>query len=65
MPAMIAVSLALLVEVPICLGLAFSDATVNFARYLSASDDVAQVTAMMWRSMDWVDQALPAREEHS
>lgn len=53
-PALTAVCLALLVEVPICLGLTFSGASQSWARCVSASDDVAQVTAMMWRSMDWV-----------
>ncbi|KAJ6787768.1 hypothetical protein PWT90_06454 [Aphanocladium album] len=51
-PALVSVVLALLVELPFCLFLSFFGAR-PFARYLSGSDDVAVVAAMMWRTIDW------------
>ncbi|PPQ83240.1 hypothetical protein CVT24_001351 [Panaeolus cyanescens] len=51
-PALKAVCIALLIEVPLCIGLSFNGAKY-FARYLSNSDEVADVTAMMWRSIDF------------
>jgi hypothetical protein len=51
-PAIKSSLLALLVEVPLCIGLSFQGAKL-FARYLSNSDEVAEVTAMMWRSIDF------------
>jgi hypothetical protein len=41
-----------MIESPICLGLALRGAG-PFAKYLSQSDEVAAITAMMWRSIDW------------
>ncbi|KAM0275924.1 hypothetical protein ACHAQH_007266 [Verticillium albo-atrum] len=51
-PAFLSLCIALAVEVPICLFLTFYAAR-PFARYLSGSDEVADVTAKMWRSIDW------------
>ncbi|ROT37789.1 hypothetical protein SODALDRAFT_379058 [Sodiomyces alkalinus F11] len=51
-PALVSASLALAVEVPVCLFLTFFAAR-PFARYLGGSDEVADLTAMMWRSIDW------------
>lgn len=51
-PALISLALALAVEVPIAIALSVSGAR-SFARYLSGSDDVAAVTAYMWRTIDW------------
>lgn len=51
-PAGASLVIALVFEVPVCLFLSFFGAR-PFARYLSGSDDVANVTAMMWRTIDW------------
>lgn len=51
-PAAVSVLLALVFEVPVCLFLSFFGAR-PFARYLSGSEEVADVTAMMWRTIDW------------
>ncbi|TQV99374.1 hypothetical protein V2A60_004852 [Cordyceps javanica] len=51
-PAAVSIVLALVFEVPVCLFLSLFGAR-PFARYLSGSDDVADVTAMMWRTIDW------------
>ncbi|OAA77878.1 hypothetical protein LEL_04701 [Akanthomyces lecanii RCEF 1005] len=51
-PAAASILLALIFEVPVCLFLSFFGAR-PFARYLSGSDEVADVTAMMWRTIDW------------
>ncbi|KAJ0159121.1 hypothetical protein CTA2_10283 [Colletotrichum tanaceti] len=51
-PAVKSLVIALAIEVPMCLFLTYFGAR-PFARYLSGSDEVADVTAMMWRSLDW------------
>ncbi|GJC91056.1 hypothetical protein ColLi_13894 [Colletotrichum liriopes] len=51
-PAPVSLVTALIVEVPVCLFLTFFGAH-PFARYLSGSNEVADVTAMMWRTIDW------------
>ncbi|KAK1969575.1 hypothetical protein LY78DRAFT_653974 [Colletotrichum sublineola] len=51
-PALVSLFIALIVEVPVCLFLTFFGAR-PFARYTSGSDEVADVTAMMWRTIDW------------
>ncbi|KAF8153030.1 hypothetical protein B0H34DRAFT_721904 [Crassisporium funariophilum] len=51
-PAFRSVLIVLLVEIPMCLALSFRSAA-PFAKYLSGSDEVAEITAMMWRSVDW------------
>jgi Na+-driven multidrug efflux pump len=51
-PAFKSVVIALLVECPLCLALSIKGAG-PFAKYLSNSDEVAAITAMMWRSIDW------------
>ncbi|KAI8314946.1 hypothetical protein K4K61_003392 [Colletotrichum sp. SAR11_59] len=51
-PALSSFAIAIAVEVPVCLFLTFFGAR-PFARYLSGSDEVADVTAMMWRTIDW------------
>ncbi|KAF6785725.1 hypothetical protein CSOJ01_15549 [Colletotrichum sojae] len=51
-PALKSLSIAIAIEVPVCLFLTFFGAR-PFARYLGGSDEVAAVTAMMWRTVDW------------
>ncbi|KAK4209488.1 hypothetical protein QBC37DRAFT_443317 [Rhypophila decipiens] len=51
-PAMLSLSIAIAVEVPLCLIFTFA-ACRPFARFLSDSDEVADITAMMWRTLDW------------
>lgn len=51
-PAIRSVLIVLLVEGPMCVALSVRGAG-PFARYLSNSDEVAEITAMMWRSIDW------------
>ncbi|KAK7518532.1 hypothetical protein IWZ03DRAFT_309338 [Phyllosticta citriasiana] len=51
-PAIVSLLLALAVEVPLCVFLTFFGAR-PFARYLSEDDAVADVTARMWRTIDW------------
>ncbi|GJC78558.1 hypothetical protein ColLi_01396 [Colletotrichum liriopes] len=51
-PALVSLVIALIIEVPVCLFLTFFGAR-PFARYLSGSDEVADITAMMWRTIDW------------
>ncbi|KAK2769810.1 hypothetical protein CKAH01_15005 [Colletotrichum kahawae] len=51
-PALLSLIIAVIIEVPICLFLTYFGAR-PFARYLSGSDEVADVTAMMWRTIDW------------
>ncbi|KAK0702306.1 hypothetical protein B0H67DRAFT_595467 [Lasiosphaeris hirsuta] len=51
-PAFVSLALALAVEVPLAIFLSLWGAR-PFAQYLSGSDDVADVTAYMWRSIDW------------
>ncbi|KAH7027276.1 uncharacterized protein B0I36DRAFT_326791 [Microdochium trichocladiopsis] len=53
MPAFISVGCALVIEVPLCIFLSFFGAR-PFAMYLSGGvSDVADVTAYMWRTIDW------------
>ncbi|KAM4061794.1 hypothetical protein HRG_011795 [Hirsutella rhossiliensis] len=51
-PAFVSAVLALAFEVPLCISMYFVGAH-SFARYLSGSDEVAEVTARMWRTLDW------------
>ncbi|KAI5855033.1 hypothetical protein GGS23DRAFT_470807 [Durotheca rogersii] len=51
-PAFVSLAIALAVEVPLAIFLSFWGAR-PFARYLSGSDEVAQVTAYMWQTIDW------------
>ncbi|KAK0701454.1 hypothetical protein B0T21DRAFT_388253 [Apiosordaria backusii] len=51
-PALASFGLAMLVEVPLAIFLSIWGAR-SFARYLSDSDEVAEVTAYMWRTIDW------------
>jgi Na+-driven multidrug efflux pump len=51
-PAIMSTGLALIVEVPLAIVLSVCGAR-PFARYLSGSDTVANVTAYMWRTIDW------------
>lgn len=51
-PAAKSMVLALVVEVPLCVFLSLFGAR-PFAHYLSGSDAVADVTAYMWRTIDW------------
>ena len=51
-PALLSCLIVLVVEIPLCLFMSFYGAE-RFALYLSASPDVAKITAKMWRSIDW------------
>ncbi|KDR72272.1 hypothetical protein GALMADRAFT_229087 [Galerina marginata CBS 339.88] len=51
-PALRSVLIVLLVECPMCIALSIRGAG-PFARYLSNSEEVAEITAMMWKSIDW------------
>jgi Na+-driven multidrug efflux pump len=51
-PALISLVIALAVEIPLCIFLSLFGAR-PFARYLSNSDAVANITARMWRTIDW------------
>lgn len=51
-PAVLSSLLALVVEVPVAIFLSLFGAR-RFARYLSGSDEVADITAYMWRTIDW------------
>ncbi|KAK3356500.1 hypothetical protein B0T25DRAFT_602994 [Lasiosphaeria hispida] len=51
-PAFVSLALALAAEVPLAIFLSLWGAK-PFARYLSGSDDVAHVTAEMWKTIDW------------
>ncbi|CAA7260441.1 unnamed protein product [Cyclocybe aegerita] len=51
-PALRSVAIALLIEVPLFVALSIRGAK-PFARYLSNSDEAAEITAMMWKSIDW------------
>jgi len=51
-PAVKSTCIALAVEIPLCIFLSFW-AAKPFAKYLSGSDEVAAITGMMWRSIDW------------
>lgn len=51
-PARKSLLIALIVEVPIAIFLSMFGAR-PLARYLSGSDEVAEVTAYMWRTIDW------------
>jgi hypothetical protein len=46
------VVIVLMVEIPLCLIMSFAGAE-PFARYLSGSEEVARITARMWRTIDW------------
>lgn len=52
LPALVFLAIAFAIEVPVCLLLTYCGAR-PFARYLRGSDEVADVTAMMWRTIDW------------
>ncbi|KAI0508438.1 hypothetical protein F5B22DRAFT_397381 [Xylaria bambusicola] len=51
-PALMSLAIALVVEIPIAIFLSFFGAR-PFAWYISGSWDVADVTAYMWRTIDW------------
>lgn len=51
-PAFTSVVIALIFETPICLILSLWGAR-PFAKFLSGSDQVANVTAHMWKTIDW------------
>ncbi|OTA95482.1 hypothetical protein M434DRAFT_69287 [Hypoxylon sp. CO27-5] len=51
-PALISLGIALMVEVPFAVFLSLWGIK-SFAKYLGQSDDVADITAYMWRSTDW------------
>ncbi|KAK5995645.1 hypothetical protein PT974_04061 [Cladobotryum mycophilum] len=52
LPALQSFGIALIVEVPMAIFLSIFG-TRPFAHYLSGSDEVAEVTARMWRTLDW------------
>jgi Na+-driven multidrug efflux pump len=51
-PALLSLSLALVVEIPIAIFLSLFGARA-FSLYISGSKEVADVTAHMWRTIDW------------
>ncbi|KAK4040591.1 hypothetical protein C8A01DRAFT_46068 [Parachaetomium inaequale] len=51
-PALLSLGLVLLVEIPLAIFLSLWGAR-SFARYLGGSDEVAEVTAYMWCTIDW------------
>ena len=51
-PVLKSMIIALIVEVPLCIFLALFGCR-PFAFYLSNSDAVADITAHMWRTIDW------------
>ena len=51
-PALKSLALGLLVEVPVAIFLSLFGAR-PFAHYLSGSDEVAKITAYMWKTIDW------------
>jgi Na+-driven multidrug efflux pump len=51
-PALLALGIAVAVEVPVAIGLSLGGAK-SFAWYLSDSEEVSEVTAYMWRTIDW------------
>ena len=51
-PALLSIAIALIVEVPLCLIMSFVTAR-PFAYYLSQSNEVADITAYMWKTIDW------------
>lgn len=51
-PSLVSLSISVAVEVPLCLFLSFYGAR-PFAFYLSNSDAVADITAHMWKTIDW------------
>ena len=51
-PAVLSLGIALAVEVPIAIFLSLWGAR-SFARFISDSDEVADVTAYMWKTIDW------------
>ena len=51
-PALRSVAVALAFEVPLCIFLSLWGVE-SFAFWISGSEGVAQITALMWRSIDW------------
>jgi Na+-driven multidrug efflux pump len=51
-PALLSCFIALCIEIPLCLIMTFKTA-YPFALYLSNDPAVAEITAKMWRSIDW------------
>ncbi|KAI0841407.1 hypothetical protein F5Y06DRAFT_261453 [Hypoxylon sp. FL0890] len=51
-PALVSLAIALMVEVPFAIFLSIWGIQ-SFAKYLGQSDEVADITAYMWRSTDW------------
>lgn len=51
-PAFISCLISLAVEIPICLFMSFYGCS-RFAFYLSGAQPVAEITAHMWRTIDW------------
>lgn len=52
-PALLSTLIALVVEVPLCIYMSLW-AAHPFATYLAGSDVVADITAHMWWTIDWV-----------
>ncbi|KAG4218650.1 hypothetical protein PC116_g32870 [Phytophthora cactorum] len=51
-PALVSLAISLLVEVPLAIFLSIWGAR-SFARYLGQPDEVADITAYMWQTIDW------------
>ena len=59
-PALVSLAISLIIESPLAIFLSLWSAR-SFARYLSKSDDVGDVTAYMWRTLDWCYYSTPRR----
>ncbi|KAL8720599.1 MAG: hypothetical protein Q9225_002563 [Loekoesia sp. 1 TL-2023] len=57
-PALTSAAVALAFEAPICICLAVWGCR-PFAKYLSGEDAVADITARMWRTIDWLGNLSP------
>ncbi|OTB09390.1 hypothetical protein M426DRAFT_315947 [Hypoxylon sp. CI-4A] len=51
-PALLSLTIALIVEVPLAIFLSLWGVK-SFAKYLGQPDDVAEITSYMWRTTDW------------
>ncbi|OJD16946.1 hypothetical protein AJ78_02928 [Emergomyces pasteurianus Ep9510] len=51
-PALLSAVISLLIEVPLCIALGIHGCQ-RFALYLSGSQTVSEITAHMWRTIDW------------
>lgn len=57
-PALVSVTIALTIEIPLCIFLALYGCQ-PFALYLSGSQAVSEITSHMWRTIDWYRTLVP------